>query len=107
MKVGILVNDKGVPRYFAAYGTSETCEMFRGQMIAEKWREDRWVRERTAIRLKLGAVQVSNFGKPRKMPTSLSDMLRNALSISVCFCAFLETEILQQELRDREVVVPK
>ncbi|KAL6735784.1 hypothetical protein Aduo_006191 [Ancylostoma duodenale] len=58
MKVGILVNDKGMPRYYAAYGTSETCKI-------------------------------------------------NALSISVCFCGFLETEVLQQELRDRGVVVPK
>ncbi|EYC10563.1 hypothetical protein Y032_0055g2628 [Ancylostoma ceylanicum] len=107
MKVSVLMNDKGTPRYYAAYATSETGEMFRGQMIAEKWREDRWVGERSEIRLKLGAVQVANFGKPRKVPTSLAETLRNSLLVSVCLSGFLETEILRQELSDRGTVVPK
>ncbi|KAL6727499.1 hypothetical protein Aduo_009369 [Ancylostoma duodenale] len=131
-KIGILINDKGMPKYYAGkyifqeekfnpsifffekkrsgvyvYATSETEEMFRGQMVAEKWRKDRWVEERAGIRLKRGAVQVSNFGKPRKIPTSLVEMLRNAISTSVRLCGFEETEILQQELRDRGVILPK
>ncbi|KAL6731155.1 hypothetical protein Aduo_002057 [Ancylostoma duodenale] len=106
-RIAVLLNANGRPRYMTAYMTTENGDMYRGQVLPQRWRQDRWVRERPGLPLKLGTVQVVNYGQTRSVPESISDLLKNGNVVAACFCGFNNTEILRQELTDNGVYVPE
>ncbi|KAL6732202.1 hypothetical protein Aduo_002985 [Ancylostoma duodenale] len=89
-----------------AFSTSENGDYYRGQLLPNQWREDRWIGDRDGIELKFGDLRVINFDDTRRLPFSLLYTIKRSLLSSSCFNGLADMEEFRIDLLERSVVVP-
>ncbi|EYC04847.1 hypothetical protein Y032_0085g1827 [Ancylostoma ceylanicum] len=105
-RVAIPVVLSSAMRHLSAFASTAEEDYFRGRLLPNQFREDRWIGDREGIKLKFGDLRVTNFGDIRRLPFSLEDTIKPSLLTSVCFNGLADLEELRVELSEKGVAVP-
>ncbi|KAL6730703.1 hypothetical protein Aduo_001655 [Ancylostoma duodenale] len=58
MRLSVLVALNGVILHLTAFATSKDGDYYRGRLLSNQWREDRWIEDRDGVELKFGDLRV-------------------------------------------------